>query len=288
VSGTITIVAGDTQAKLALRGAELCSWQVAGKELMWQRDPAFWPATSPVLFPICGATNGGKIRVAGQSFSLGLHGFAAQSMFAVTNIEKDHVQFALRDDVSTRGRYPFGFDLTVEYRVAPGRIDAQLRVCNTGNGPMPYACGLHPGFCWPFGAGSQEDYQVVFEKAEAPDVPVIAPGGLFSSRLREVPLAGRALRLTPALFAAEALCFLNIASQELDFVGPEGSIRVAIENFSHFVLWTKPPAQYLCIEAWSGYGDPENFTGDLFAKPSMRVLAPGEEGVHAAYFSFVT
>lgn len=287
MSGTIEIVAGDTRAKLALRGAELRSWRVGGRELMWQGDAASWPATSPVLFPVCGATRDGIIRVAGQSFPLGLHGFAARAMFAIASIDSDHVRFVLKDDVATRTHYPFGFALTVEYRVAPGRIDARLGIRNTGSGAMPYACGLHPGFRWPFGGGAPTDYRVVFDELENPNVPVIAAGGLFSRRLREVPLSGRVLDLAPSLFAAEALCFLGAASRGLGFEGPDGAIRVETENFPHFVLWRKPPGEFLCIETWSGTGDPEDFAGDLFAKPSMRILTPGEEAVHAARFSFI-
>lgn len=285
MSGTIEIVAGDTRAKLALRGAELRSWRVGGKELMWQGDAASWSATSPVLFPVCGATRDGCVRVGGQSFPLGLHGFAAQAMFAIADVDSDHVRFVLQDDLSTRNLYPFSFALTIDYRVVAGRIDARLGIRNTGKGPMPYACGLHPGFRWLFGGGPK-DYRIVFDAPEQPAVPVIAAGGLFSSRLRQVPLSGRVLNLAPPLFAADALCFLDTASHALDFAGPDGTIRVATENFPHFVLWAKPPAEFLCIETWSGYGDPEDFTGDLFAKPSMHILAPGDETEHAASFSF--
>lgn len=287
MTGTIEIVAGDTRAKLALRGAELRSWQVGGRELMWQGDLASWPATSPVLFPICGATRDGTVRVAGQSFPLGLHGFAARAMFMITSVDSDHVRFSLKDDATTRSHYPFGFALTVEYRVVPGRIQASLGVRNTGVGAMPYACGLHPGFRWPFAGGAPTDYRIVFDEPERPDVPVIAPGGLFSRRLHRVALSGQVLDLTPSLFAAEALCFLDAASHGLRFEGPNGAIRVETENFPHFVLWTKPPGEFLCIEAWSGTGDPEDFIGDLFAKPSMRTLAPGEQAVHETRFSFI-
>lgn len=287
MTGTIEIVAGDTRAKVALRGGELRSWRVGGRELMWQGDAASWPATAPVLFPICGATRDGMVRVAGQSFPLELHGFAARAMFAITSIDSDHVRLAFRDDLATRARYPFGFTLTIDYRVAPGRVDVRLNVRNTGTGAMPYACGLHPGFRWPFGGGSPTDYRIVFDEPEDPDVPIIVAGGLFSRHLRKVPLSGRVLDLASSLFAAEALCFLGAASHGLRFEGPDGTIRVETENFPHFVLWTKPPGEFLCIETWSGYGDPEDFAGDLFAKPSMRILAPREEATHQARFSFV-
>ncbi|HWG04930.1 MAG TPA: aldose 1-epimerase family protein [Beijerinckiaceae bacterium] len=285
MSGTIELVADDTRATLALRGAELRSWRVAGRELMWQGDPASWQATSPVLFPICGATNNG-VRVGGTTFPLGIHGFAAQSVFAIEAIDNDHVRFALNDDLATRSLYPFDFSLVVEYRIASASIEARLHVRNVGKGQMPYACGFHPGFRWPFGRGGPDDYCIVFDEAESPEVPVIAAGGLFSAQLRRVPLTGRTLNLSAALLAAEALCFLGANSRGLDFVGPDGAIRVDFQNFPHLALWARPPAEFLCVEAWTGYGDPVGYDGDLFAKPSMRILSPGEEAVHGVRFTF--
>ncbi len=89
--------------------AQNCApWRVGGRELMWHGDPASWPASSPILFPICGATNGG-VRLGGATFPLGVHGFAAQSMFAIEAIDSDHVRFSLKDDLATRSLYPFGF-----------------------------------------------------------------------------------------------------------------------------------------------------------------------------------
>ena len=43
-------------------------------------------------------------------------------------------------------------------------------------------------------------------------------------------------------------------------------------GFSHAALWTRPGAPFLCLEAWTGYSDPEDFAGELSDKPSMRVL----------------
>ena len=54
-----------------------------------------------------------------------------------------------------------------------------------------------------------------------------------------------------------------------------------MENFPHVVLWSRPGAPYLCIESWTGHGDPEGFAGELADKPSMIALAPGAEGRHA-------
>ena len=54
----------------------------------------------------------------------------------------------------------------------------------------------------------------------------------------------------------------------------------------YLVLWTRPGAPFLCLEAWTGYSDPEGFAGDLFEKPAMRSLAPGARARHQAVYRY--
>jgi galactose mutarotase-like enzyme len=152
---------------------------------------------------------------------------------------------------------------------------------------MPYAFGFHPGFLWPFAADAQDGHRVVFEKAEKAEVPVIAPGGLIGAASRPVPLDGRVLPLDPALFAGDALCFLDARSAGLRFEDAQGrGIAMRVENLPHLALWMRPGARYLCLEPWSGYGDPEGFEGDLFEKPGMTVLQPGQSSRHSALLTY--
>jgi galactose mutarotase-like enzyme len=278
---------GPALASIATRGGEWRHWAIGDADLLWPGDHTVWPGIAPILFPVVGWTRGGRIRVGGKHYPLGLHGFAADMDFAVAECGETHVRLVLQDGPQTRALYPFGFRLQIDYRLAPAAMEVVLMVENTGRGPMPYAVGLHPGFRWPF-AGSYAPHKIVFEALERPDVPVIAAGGLFSAKTRPVPLQDRSLDLTPALFAEEALCFLNAASRKLLYDNGAGQgLLLSMENFPHIALWARPPAPFVAIEAWTGHGDPENFDGDLFDKPSMIVLAPGARGRHAVCCEFV-
>ena len=57
-------------------------------------------------------------------------------------------------------------------------------------------------------------------------------------------------------------------------------------SFRHAALWTKPGAPFLCLEAWTGYSDPDGFEGDLIDKPGMSALEPGGSARHEARFVF--
>jgi galactose mutarotase-like enzyme len=280
------LTAGPARAWIARRGAECRQWSIGGVDLLWPGDPAVWLAIAPVLFPVVGWTRNGQVRVAGRVFQLGVHGFAAAAEFELAHLADDHASFVLNDGPQTRAVYPFGFRLEIDYRLSATALAVTMSVTNTGAEAMPHAIGLHPGFRWPM-AGSTFEHAIIFESPEHPEVPVIAPGGLFSAGRRSVPLDGAVLRLDADLFANEALCFLDVASRTLLYDNGAGQgLSISLENFPHVALWARPPAAFLAIEAWTGHGDPEYFEGDLFNKPSMIILPPGASSRHAVRYEY--
>ncbi len=282
MNSIIEIACGAARAQISPFGAELKSWSVDGRPLLWPGEARTWADTAPILFPVVGWTRDGA-RVGGRRYPLGLHGFARHQDFVLRRREADSVLFALSDNARTRSQYPFAFELEAEFVLSETSLRVGLTATNRDEGPMPYALGVHPGFLWPL-PGGRGRHVVRFDHKESADVPVITPGGLFSQKTRRLDFDGKILPLTPELFV-EALCFLNAASVGLEFGAGDGrGLRAEFENFPHIALWSVPGAGFLCIEAWTGHGDPEDFAGDLFAKPSMRVLAPGTSDACAATF----
>jgi galactose mutarotase-like enzyme len=286
MTGHIVLRSGDTFAEVATDGAEILRWEVGGKPLLWTPDAAVWDDTAPILFPVVGWTRGGQVRVEDQFYPLGLHGFARHERFRVASLGEDFVRLILDASRRTLALYPYRFRLWVDYRLDGAALSIGLGIANRGAGPMPFACGLHPGFRWPLGAGESQ-HRIVFDAEETPQVPEITAQGLFAPSRRSVPLDGNILEMTPALFAREALCFLDAGSQGLRYEASDGTtLRVEMTNFPHIALWAKPPSPFLAIELWTGHGDPEGFDGDLYTKPSMRLLPSGGTAVHEARFTF--
>jgi galactose mutarotase-like enzyme len=286
VSAEVRLEHGASRATISPMGAEGRTWSVGGAELLWPSDPAIWSEISPILYPVVGWTRDGA-RVAGKHYDLQLHGFARKHIYALETKTADFARFVLTDNEATRAIYPFAFRFAVEYALGPDSLSMTLEVENTDGSPAPYACGLHPCFNWPFAGGPREGAIVRFEKSERPAVPVIAPGGLIGRTTRPVPLKGHELALSDDLFAGDALCFLNLASRSLRFEQADGSaIEMAFPGFEHCGLWMRPGGRYLCLEPWTGYSDPEDFSGELQQKPGMKILAPGALARHSAIFRF--
>lgn len=273
---------GPARAEVSLRGGELRGWSANHRNLLWQGDPKWWDRSAPILFPIVGWGNGGHITVDGRARPMGVHGFAADSLFDVLNRDAASVTLTLSDSDVTCAIYPFAFRLTVTYRLYETELTIAFTVENTGSRAMPYALGFHPGFPWPLGKVAREDHVIEFEKPERNEVPVIAPGGLISQQPRRIPMVHRRLALDDALFADEALCFLNANSRVISLrAGDTGSvISLETSDFPHLALWSLPGAPFVSMEAWTGHSDPEGFAGELADKPSMRLLAPGTSAAH--------
>lgn len=283
IRDTIEIACDDMRAVMSPCGAELRQWSVGGRDLLWRPDPAVWDAVAPVLFPVVGWTRGGIVRVDGKTYPLGLHGFASQRMFAPGDRTDASVRLTDRADDDTRRLYPFDYRLTLDFAVAGKTLSCIAEVVNEGDRPMPYAFGLHPGFRWPIGTGAV----ISFEMLEEPTVPVITAKGLFSRERRAVPLEGHRLEITRDLMEREALCFLDLRSSSLTYEAPGfGRLRIDHETVPYLALWSRPPAPFLCIESWTGHGDPDGFEGELRDKPSMRLLPPGGSARHAVRYTF--
>ena len=287
MTGEVRLATDEASLVVVSEGAEAREWRVGGRDLLWPGDPAIWPQISPILFPVVGWTRDGA-RVDGHQYALGLHGFAAAETFTLEARTSDKARFALLDNDATRSVYPFAFRFVVEYRLAGRRLEIALEIENRGSRPAPYAFGLHPGFRWPFDGASRAGCAVIFERPERAEAPVIVKGGMVAPRARPIPLKGARLDLTDELFALDALCFLEPTSRWLRFVGASGAaIEMALGDFPRAALWMRPGAPFLCLEAWTGYSDPEGFTGDLFEKPGMRVVEPGRRARCAASYTYL-
>ena len=277
---------GDTAA-INFLGAELSSWRAQDKELIWKKNPAIWDQTAPVLFPIVGWTRHGQIRVNGAAYPLALHGFAWKKNFLLTYSGADHARLSLQDDEQTRALYPFHFRFDCDFILSRAKLKQILTITNTDTRPLPYACGMHPAFCWPLGQ-THAEHAIIFDKTEKNNIPIITTDGLFSNATRVAPFEREKIILNSELFNKEALCFLNINSKKISYDNGAGMrLSLSLSNFQHIALWSRPNAPFVCIEPWTGYGDPEGFEGDLYQKPSMTILAPGLTASHSVTFDLL-
>lgn len=272
-----TIHASGITAVIKADGAELCSLKTAdGLELLWQAGPA-WPRHAPWLFPIVGRLNNDELHHRGQTYKMTQHGFARDLRFAWLEQTAQSCTLQLTDSEATRARYPFGFRLTITYRIESNSLQATIEIANPGNEALPASFGAHPAFNWPLAPGqAKESYRLVFPQAAPAPIRRLA-AGLLREQPEPSPLRGTVLPLSEALFADDAVIFGAITSRSVRYEGDRGpSIEIAWDGFRELGVWSKPAgAPFLCIEPWRGFASPIGFDGAFADKPGLMHIAPG-------------
>lgn len=275
----IVIASDQLSAVINPFGAELTHLRDAeGRELMTDADPRWWTGHAPLLFPVVGKPYGETIRVDGREYSMKQHGFARRMAFAPVEQSADAVTLSLTDSEATRAQYPFAFRLDAAYRIEGATLHVDIAVWNTGDVPLPASFGFHPAFAWPLPYGqAREQHRIVFAQDEPDSLRVIASDGTIAAGERPSPLDGRTLRLNDDLFAKDALIWDRVRSDRVTYGADDGpQLQVEFPDTPMLGIWMKPGAHYVCIEPWHGIADPEGFEGDLFQKPGIFIVQPGE------------
>jgi len=280
---TITISTSCLHAQISPKGAELIRLQdERGRDLLWSGDPAVWAGRSPLLFPIVGGVRDDRIRVDGVDFPMRRHGFARTSTFEVIETDPSACRLRLTSSDATWHAYPFDFVLEVAYRVEDATLAVTAAVTNPGQRPLPVSFGFHPAFRWPLPyGGSKEEHEIRFERPEPAPIRRLE-GALIGREARRSPIAGHQLVLRDELFERDALILDQVASRSVEYGVPGlRSIRVTFPAMPHLGIWTKPGANFICIEPWHGYASPEEFEGEFADKPGMTLVPPGESTAFA-------
>lgn len=271
----VTLSSDSLAVFISAKGAELQRLRDRdGVDYLWGGEP-IWPRRSPLLFPIVGRLANDRFDYRGRSYVMSKHGFARDKMFVIDHVGANTARFALSSDDSTRAVFPFDFLLEVEFALSGRRLDIRHGVTNIGSEDMFFSIGAHPAFRWPLGDADKEQSEIRFERAEPAPVRRLV-GGLIG-RTEPSPVEGDRLSLRESLFAEDAVIFDALESRSLVYsCGGGRSVEVGWEGFEHLGLWSKPGADFLCIEPWRGYDSPIDFAGEFDQKPGIARARPGE------------
>lgn len=264
-------------AEISSLGAELTRLTTReGEDLQWGGDPAVWAGRAPVLFPVIGVLRDGRYRLDGTDYAMPKHGFARRSIFSVVDARSTSTILRLGASEATRAIYPFDFQLDLAFALAGASLTVAATVSNLGDAEMPASFGFHPALRWPLPFGRpRDDHRITFDRDEPAPVRRIDGDGLLRPDPRPTPVAERVLILRDDLFTDDALIFDRVVSRRVVY-GAETGPRLAVDfpDFAILGVWTKPSAEFICIEPWAGLPDPEGFAGDVWDKPGVFRVAP--------------
>lgn len=274
----LSVSSGALTAQINPLGAQLSTLQdPAGRDLLWDGNPAFWNGRAPLLFPIVGTLAGGIYRIADRTYALSRHGFARQKPFEVLSTSSAAILLRLKADNETLALYPFAFELQVRFEIARSTLLVTTSVLNDGDVPMPASFGYHPAFRWPlpFGA-ARELHAVEFELEEPAPIRRLNGAGLVTPVRHPTPIRARRLVLDDALFVDDVVILDALRSHRASY-GADAGPRLVLRfpDTPYLGLWSKPGAPFICIEPWHGIADPAGFAGDFTEKPGVFIVPAG-------------
>lgn len=244
------------------RGALATSFVARGREWLYLDEGTLLDATQnvrggiPVLFPSPGRLENDRYECAGKSGAMKQHGFARASVFREVgrgDVGSAWVEMELADTAATRAVFPFGFRLRLRFALRGATLSLSAAVHNTGVGPLPFALGYHPYFA-----------VALAEKARC-KIPSRATRAWDNVRKREIALGPIDLATSEV-----DLHLLDHDSNGATLETVSGTVDLG-GNFTHWVIWTLPEREFVCLEPWSA---PRNA---LNSREGLVTLGPGEE-----------
>ena len=272
----LTRIANDQiTVDIAALGAEMQSIQTRdGRHWLWHGDARYWTGRSPVLFPIVGKAPNDTVSVDGERFQMSQHGFARRSNFELVVEESDRVVYRLRASEASRAMYPFDFQLDIEHRVEGRAVVVTAEVTNHDRRVMPFGIGFHPAFAWPLPGGEGKAHRIELDEGGAPALHRLS-GGLVDPTPLPSPFADGVLTLDHGDFEKDAMLFPEGAGAGLVY-GPEKgpSVHFTWDNLPNFALWTRPGAEFICLEPWHGTAAEVGGSDDIAQRPYSELLGP--------------
>ena len=280
---TMKVSKGGTTLCADTLGAQINSFNIDGKEYIWQRDEKYWGGSAPILFPIVGELKGeGKTtKINGKAYHMRIHGFARDMEFVPEKVAEDKMVFTLKYTKKTLKQYPYKFTLKVEYTVTEDGFSNKFYIINNSKEDMPYVIGAHPAFNLPMFDDEFQDYTVEFEKAETDKAYRIDEDGLVDdSTYESVFVDGNKIPLQENLFDKGALIFQNVNSTSVKLYNKQNhGIKMDFGGFDYFGIWKMPSlnSPYLCLEPWTGMNDCYSEDGVYKNKRGIRFLSPKQQ-----------
>ena len=270
----VQIQKGGLTARFNEKGAELKSLCLNGTEYIWPGDPQFWAGSAPLMFPVCSGLLDDEYCLDGKTYPMQKHGYARFCDFQVERVGEDTATFLLRSDEESRKQYPFDYELRIIYTLSEKTLNVRYDVKNLSPDTMYISIGAHEGYYCPEGI---EEYDVILPEPETLDSTVLEGNVLGYNKIRVLENSDT-LPLKYDYFQVDALVFENLKAESavLKNRNTGRSVRVSFPGFDYFLLWTKPGANYICMEPWCGISDRVDADKNFKTKEGILTVATGE------------
>jgi galactose mutarotase-like enzyme/predicted dehydrogenase len=218
-----------------------------------------------VMAPIVGQiSESGRFIYKGKAYEPGKHGFARRTVFrrvptkAGVRFEHHH------DPYRNAGLWPLPVDLSVDYHLARNELTTNVALTNLSyRFSMPFGCGLHPAYHWPFPGADDKTGHVLHIKGGLPeDTAIYRPqdGKVYDHAFGHNPFCRKGYwKLNEDNFLRDAYFFVLPPEDaakpiELGLAGGNQTMKLSLQGWDGFGVWSKPGEEntFLCLEPFKG------------------------------------
>lgn len=258
------------EIKTTKLGAELTSIKLNGIEKLHQGE-SHWKRHSPILFPIVGQLKDGQTIINDRTYKMAQHGFARDMVFQ----EIGENRFVLKSSDETLAKFPFEFELYVEYAINDNELTTKYTVINKDIKEMLFGLGGHPAFICEYSTG---DYEIQFNEKETEIEFMQLENGLISNEKAPNLLKGNTINLLPNTFEKDAIIMKNVKSNKVTLYNKSKKILdFDFTGFPYLAFWSKVGAPFVCIEPWFNTTDRVNSNGKFEEKENILKIKPEEK-----------
>ncbi|MBO6233522.1 MAG: aldose 1-epimerase family protein [Clostridia bacterium] len=261
-------------------GAELTSIKVdgieklhQGNEVLDENGKVYWGRHAPILFPIVGKLKDNKTQINGNIYEMTQHGFARDMDFEDLGNNK----YLLKSNSETLKKYPFKFELYIEYKINQNELTTEYTVINKDEKDMLFGLGGHPAFICDYSTG---DYELKFDKKEDNIEFYKLQDGLIKTEPIPSILEDNKIKLDKDIFNEDAIILKNINSNKIALNNARENkkeLEFNFEGFPYLAIWSKKGAPFVCIEPWQNHTDSVNSNGKFEEKENILKLKKEEK-----------
>jgi galactose mutarotase-like enzyme len=233
-------------------------------ELLWQKDPAYWPNQDVVIFPCIGLP---EYEIEGKTYACKTrHGFARTQTFVVKSKKADSVTLELVDNPETHEAYPFAFVLDAALTLKGHTLERKVTVTNKSAKPLPFALGLHQAFRTKYDGSAS----VHFNKAPTLYYPM--RDGLLKDTEKSIYHQDEVL--SKSLWSVNETWVLpNDQAYEIDVKNGFGYTLKYRFNAPQIAIWSKGTGgDFLCVEPWWGFSAYENMPKEMADRRDENII----------------
>lgn len=261
-------------------GAELTSIKLngieklhQGSEILDETGKPYWGRHAPILFPIVGKLKDNKTQINGNICEMTQHGFARDMDFE----ELGNNKYLLKSNPETLKKYPFKFELYVEYLIKENELTTQYTVINKDENEMLFGLGGHPAFICDYSSG---DYELEFGDKEKSIEFYKLQDGLIKTESITSILEDNKIKLNKDIFNEDAIIMKNISSNKVILKNKKENkteLEFNFEGFPYLAIWSKKGAPFVCIEPWQNHTDSVESNGIFSEKENILKLKKDEK-----------